>query len=858
MGHPLQPIRFRLLEPLALTRNERLLRIGVFLVCTGSVAMVSVVGGAYVYFAPSVPGFESLDDYQPKVGTRIYSADNQLIGEFAVERRVLVPADKVPKQLHNAFIAAEDKRFNGHGGLDFIGITQAVLSKILHPSRRLRGASTITQQVAKSLLATHESWEQATTRTVQRKIREAILARRLERALEKEEILYLYVNQVFLGHKAYGVQAAAEHYFRKNVWELSLAEMATLAGLPQRPSDYSPYSRPDAARARRRYVLRRMEEDGYISAEQAKAAAKEEVKVYARTELYLKIAPYYTEQVRREIVDRYGERALLEDGLQVYTAVNIQRQVRGQQAIARGLRALDKRQGFRGPLAHIDRRLWALFVHRYRQELGLSEGAELEWQKSQVYLALVTKTEEKLATLEVAGQVGLLPLAAMRWARWPNPTQRVDLHYLKDVRRALKVGDVISVRPTSRSRIGKDPHGWEILDTVPEKGDLFALDQEPIAQAALLSVDPHSGFVVAQVGGYSFEESTYNRAVQACREPGSAFKPIVYSAAIDKLDFTASTLIDDKPIIFDDPDNEVRWKPNNAGERFRGELPLRTCLKDSINTPAIRIAEAVGIEDLIKNARNLGITTPLKRELGTALGSSCTTLHDLIQVYTTMNQYGIRRPIRFIRSVVDRFGNILEDNSAPWDPTLSWTSRLDRAYQTLVTPENRVLDQQTAFLMTSLLHNVVKEGTAIAASRMGHTLAGKTGTTNDSYDAWFMAFSPNLVTGVWVGHDKKERPLGVSEQGGRTALPIWVDYTRGALTDYTVSPPRRIDDGDFEPPTGVVQVTIDPETGLLARPNAPRTVKQYYRAGTEPTEYAPDLTTLSPDEFDVYNVDTPL
>ncbi len=854
-------LRFRIPTLPPWVGRTRLIRWAVFV--SLSVATLSLVAfvAAYVHYAAALPDFRSLDDYQPKLGTRVYSADNQLVGEFAIERRVLVPLAQVPTLLLHAFVAAEDKRFHSHGGIDLIGVVQAVVDKIRHPQHKLRGASTITQQVAKSLLVTHESYESATERSFERKIREAILARRLEARLSKDEILYLYVNQIFLGYKAYGVQAAAEHYFRKDVSELTLPEIATLAGLPQRPSDYSPFSHPAAAKTRRHYVLRRMEEDGYISEEQRQAAWDVDVVAYPREELYLTIAPFYTEQVRREIVDRYGERALLEDGLQVFTALNIEYQNIAQRSIRDGLYALDRRQGYRGALAKLEtQKMRDAFKVAYRAQLGLVGDALPMFADNILYLGVVTGFDDKgeLVHLDVAGAEGLLPLAGMRWARDPDPTERVDMHYVRDVRRVLEPGDVISVAKTSREELSRDAHGYEVIDTVPREGNVFALMQEPIAQAALLSVDPRSGYVVAQEGGYNFEDSVYNRAVQACREPGSAFKPIVYSAAIDKLDYTASTPIDDKPIVFDDIENTARWKPNNAGQEFRGTLPLRTCLKDSINTPAIRIAEAVGIEDIIKNARRLGITTELKRELGTALGSSCTTLWDLIHVYVTINQYGVKRDLQFVRRVVDRFGNVLEDHTASWDPTLTLAQRLDRAYVRLVESREEVLDRQTAFIMISLLKNVVEEGTGIAASRTGFSVAGKTGTTNDSFDAWFMAFTKKLVTGVWVGHDKKERPLGVNEQGGRTALPVWVSYTSEALKDHTGAKPRPLDQGSFDPPPGVVQVHIDPETGLLARPGAPRSVREYYRAGTEPGELAPDKAVVNPDKLDVYGADSSL
>jgi penicillin-binding protein 1A len=840
-------------------RLRRLLRFICFFSLTGSVAAVFSVLGVYFYFGPTVPHFGSIDDYQPMIGTKIYSADNQLIGEFAAERRVLVPVERIPPQMFNAFIAAEDKRFYRHSGVDLLGIAQAVFDKIRKPGSKLRGASTITQQVAKSLLASRESWEAASERKFSRKIREAILAYRLERTLSKDEILFIYVSQIFLGHKAYGVQAAAEHYFRKNVWELSLAEMATIAGLPQRPSEFSPFLHPDSAMQRRRYVLGRMLEDGYITKADHDQALTQEITVYPRRELYLQIAPYFTEQVRRELVDRYGERAVLEDGLKVYTSVNIGYQHFAQDAIYRGLHELDIRQGYRGPLAELEKEKRPLFKAMYRTELGLKDGEQVKFEPSTIYVGVVKSIGDqgKVATLDIAGREGILPLAGMIWAREPNPLERVDYRKLTDIRKRLKPGSVISVEKTTKAELVADKYAWEQISTVPEGSDdvLFRLVQEPIAQASVMSVDSRTGYVTAEVGGYNFEESSFNRATQACREPGSAFKPIVYSAAIDKLDYTASTLIEDKPLVYDDEDNEARWKPANSGLDFRGALPMRTCLKDSINIPAIRIAEAVGIGDLIKNAQNLGMTTPLKRELGIAIGSSCTTLSDLINVYTTLNQYGRRRPLHFIRRVVDRYDNVLEDHTDPADPMITLGERLDRGYLKLVTPRFRALDAQTAFLTISLMKNVITAGTGRGATALGVELAGKTGTTDDSFDAWFLAFTRFMVAGAWVGHDKKERPLGANEQGGRTALPIWLYFMDRATRNYTVDPPARVSDGDFPPPIGVVRARIDPQTGLLARPEAQHAVGEWYRAGSQPTEFAPDKAVFDPKQFNPYEVD---
>jgi penicillin-binding protein 1A len=841
-----------------LSRWQRLWRSILFSILASATLAASCILLSYLYYRPTLPAFDSIEDYQPKIGTQVFSGDNQLIGEFAAERRVLVSPDKIPPLLAEAFVSAEDKRFWNHIGLDFLGIAQAILDKIRKPNSKLRGASTITQQVAKSLLVTHESYALATERTLTRKIREAFLALHLEHILTKKQIIYIYLNQIFLGHKAYGVQAAAEHYFRKNIWDLNLAEMATLAGLPQRPSDYSPYLRPKAAKARRTYVLRRMHADGHLSGEEYESALNYTLQVYPRRELYLQMAPYFTEHVRRDLVERYGEKTVVEGGLKVYTTLNIQAQHIAQNALKMGLTELDKRQGFRGPLANIPKKKRALFIGKYREELGLTQEQQVDFTHPTTFLAMVNGfgARGQIVKLNIAGKDALLPLAGMIWAREPNPIEKYDTHQVKDVRRRLKVGDVITVEKTTRYRLSRDKHAWEIVNTVPKNKDdmLFRLVQEPIAQAAVMSVDPRTGYVHAKVGGYHFEKSSFNRATQACREPGSAFKPIVYSAAIDKLDYTASTLIDDKPLVFDDAENEARWKPNNAGLRFRGSIPMRTCLMDSINIPAIRIANAVGIQDLINNARNLGITTHLKRELGVALGSSCTTLRELVKVYTTINQYGRHRPLHFIRRIVDRHGNVLEENSDPADPVLRLRSRLDRAYAKLVTPRKRVLDPPTGFLTVRLMQNVVNAGTAIGASRLGLNVAGKTGTTDDSYDAWFVGFTPQLVTGVWVGHDKKERPLGVTEQGGRTALPIWTRFMDRYARDYNEAKPKRINHGEFTPPFGVVKVAIDPETGLLARPEM-AFAEEWYRQGSEPTDFAPDKAVFDPEEFNLFEID---
>ncbi len=469
---------------------------------------------------------------------------------------------------------------------------------------------------------------------------------------------------------------------------------------------------------------------------------------------------------------------------------------------------------------------------------------------------MVTQVDRHLQNVEVnvAGDIGVIPLAAMRWARAPNAATRLEWDYLRDVAKALQVGDVVWVKPIRAEDILEHPFVPELKEQIVESGQLFALEQEPNAQAALVVVEPQSGYVMAEVGGYDFDVSTFNRATQACREPGSAFKPIVYSAAISKLDYTASTLIDDKPLVFEASDHSMRWKPNNAGHRFLGSIPLRTCLKDSINVPAIRIASAVGIDGVLENARALGLTTPLKRELGTVLGSSCTTLLDLSGVYATLARYGEKIPTQMIRSVRDRFGNLILLQGAASDPVLSLEGAIEATLREAETPRETAMDPQSAFLTVKLLQNVVEEGTAVAAKGMSEAIAGKTGTTNDSFDAWFIGFTPKLLAGVWVGYDTKEYPLGMGEYGGSTALPLWKYFMRSVLFDYQEE--KKISHGPFAVPEGIVSASIDPETGLLARPESEHRVVEYYKEGHEPLEYTADKNLLDAEEINVFEADS--
>jgi penicillin-binding protein 1A len=788
------------------------------------VAAAAIAAGAlWARFGRGLPDVPTIADYRPPVVTEILSADGQLAGELFVERRKVIPYERIPRRLVEAFIASEDQDFFSHRGFDPVGLARAALRTYVLRTR-VQGGSTITQQTAKSLLVSAEGFEEGTRRNLRRKIRELILARRLEAALTKQEILFLYLNGVYLGHHSYGVQSAAENYFRKNAEDLTLDEAALLAGLPQAPSRYSPFSNPESAKARRRYVLRRMQEDGYVSEEERRAAEEAPVRVHGLDDVFRETAPFYAEHVRRLALERYGNERLLRDGLRIEAAMDLEKQRAAQRAVLAGLLEVDQRQGFWGPVAKV----------AGAQRAQLQARLEKVWPRGvlapggyAVGIVSAVDAGANLVHVQVGGNAGLLPLAGMRWARKPNPTVHADGAQLSRVAGVLAPGDVVVVRRTSREELARREREAGRKGDVPDAPVLLALAQEPKLQGALVSIDPWSGQVPAMVGGYDFEASEFNRAFQACRQPGSAFKPIVYAAAIDRLGYTPATILSDAPIVHRD-ETGTAWKPGNFGEDFQGDVTLREALVRSLNIPAVKVAQAVGMEGVADVAKALGLTTPVKRELGTALGSSCTTLWDLANVYATLDRYGERRPATFVKRVLDRDGRVLEDHSAPHDPWLPLPARLAAAAAEVRRAPERVLDERSAYVTVHLLHEAATVGTGAGAAKLGKPAAGKTGTTNDSFDAWFLGFTRGLVAGVWLGFDQNEMPLGRAETGGRAALPIWLDYMQAAL--------GRRPQPEFPVPDGVVLVAIDRKTG---KPS-PDGVPEPFREEAQPVADAPE------------------
>lgn len=750
--------------------------------------------GLYLHISEGLPKISSLADYRPPTITSVYSDDGRKIGEFYKQRRIVVPLSEMPPMLKDAFIAAEDSRFYSHRGVDFLSIVRAFFKNI-EAGTIVQGGSTITQQVTRSFLLSRE-------RSYTRKIREAILAYRIDRSFTKEEVLFLYLNQIYLGHGAYGVESASENYFGKSARDLNLAECAMLAGLPQAPSRYSPFRYPERAKQRQIYVLNRMVAEEYITNVQATQAINTPLDIKPRRNWYIEKVPVYTEHIRRYVEKKYGPDTLYEGGLRIHTAVNIEMQKIAREEIAKGLAALDKRQGYRGPLQHLDPQdieEASKTIQDALETTPLAEGA--------IVRGVVVKVENasRTVTVRIGKSLGIIKLADMRWARKPDPEVP---YYEASVRRpseALKVGDVTLVGVKSRD---EETQQWEL-----------ALEQTPAAQSALLCLESETGHVKVMVGGRDFRESQFNRAIQSRRQPGSAFKPVIYASAIDK-GYTSATMVIDSPIVFHDSVHDSKWKPKNYGEKFYGPTLLRDALAKSRNVITIKILRDIGVDYVIDYARKMGIESKLSRDLSLALGSSGLSLLELVNAYSIFANLGYQiRPV-FITRIIDRDGNLLEGNA----------------------PERKkALDKDTAYIMTNLLEGVVKYGTGRRVRALNRPVAGKTGTTNNNFDAWFVGYTPRYVTGAWVGFDE-EQSLGKAETGATAASPIWLGFMKRILADT----PKKI----FQIPEGVVFAHIDAETGLLPIPESKRTILECFKEGTAPAEYtAPPGSITESDEF---------
>ncbi len=862
--------------------------LGVFIL--GGLAVASFI----VWLTLNLPKLDNMQDYRPALGSVVLARDGRVLGEYYDnERRYVTGIDDVPEHVIQAFLSAEDEHFFTHAGIDILGLLRAFAAN-LRAGGVVQGGSTITMQVAKGLLLTSE-------RTFGRKLRELLLAYKIERSFAKRQILFLYLNHVYFGQRAYGVEAAARSYFHKHIKEITVAESALIAGLVKAPSSFAPLRDPTRCRERQLYVLRRMKESGKIDEEKYKAAVAEELHIFPEENQNLATAPYFLEHVRQMVMAKYGQEAVYKGGLSIETAADFDLSLTAMKAVKANLEELDKRQGYRGPLDHVateqrmvdilreirdeviakrfgfqvmplridekfDKSHWSSYTYArmQAQEPALADERKLllPWEK---YKAVVTRLEPdgKSATLMVGTIKGKLSIGNMRWAKRIKPPETANYAQIANVGDTLQAGDVILVKP--------------LLPLPDNEGEAvnFSLEQIPLAQGALLSMEASTGYVVAMVGGYDFNESKYNRALQGERQPGSSFKPLLYSAALDK-GFTPSSIIVDSPLIFENQGGtNLKWIPENNSEKFYGDTTLRTAIINSRNVPAVKLLQEIGLGYFVKYLRNAGIGGEFNPDLSLALGSKSISLLELTKIYALFPRLGLRIEPVFLLKVTDRDGKVLEEYSfkeferalsAKW---LEWKQKqgegkptegaLDPATSSGKAPvvvvaksdqppvfddPLRVLDERTAFVMSNLLQEVVLYGTGTGARVLKRRVGGKTGTTNEFVDAWFMGFSPELVTGVWTGFDAPHS-LGKGEVGSRAALPAWIDYMAAALERYKVD--------EYTVPKGIVFARIDAKTGSLAGPGNSAGVKEAYVEGTEPTRERQNQQ--APDSSDFFRED---
>ena len=714
----------------------------------------SLVGGIavfalYLQIDQSLPSVEALKNYHPPLVTSVYSADGELIGEFFIERRYLVPLDELPPHLIKAFIAAEDTRFYEHSGVDLIGILRAMLKNI-EAGEIVQGGSTITQQVVKSLLLTPE-------RTFMRKIKEAVLAHRIDSSLSKNEILYLYLNQIYFGAGAYGVEAAARAYFDKHAGELDLAEASLLAGLPKAPNRFSPIHHFAMSRERQRYVLQRMVDSDFVSFDEARKALAKPLQIAKGKRWALKKMDYFTEEVRRQAETRFGRDMLYKEGLIIQTTLDLKAQRIAERALDQGLRELDKRhKQYRGLHANVPQDDWPSAVRILSQSNG-------DLEEGKVVAGLIEEFDVKSGTISVdlGAAKALIPQSGWQWVQVSN----------KRAEKIFRSGDVLRIKLGKRQE--KDI--W-----------IAGLEQDPGMEGSLMSISPVTGRVICMVGGRSFEKSQFNRCTQAVRQPGSAFKPVIYAAALDKGYSEASILIDSQITYYD---NSVKgsWTPSNYDCQFWGPILLRKALINSRNVVTVKLLESIGVGYTINYARQLGITSPLTPTLSLALGASGVTLQELVTAYSAFPGHGERVEPYLIEKVLDRYGNLIEEHQVKKEGAIS---------------------AKTAYLMTDLLQGVVREGTGTKARELKRPAAGKTGTTNELKDAWFIGFTPSVLTGVWVGYDDHTISLGKGETGGHAACPIWVYFMKEYLENMPVE--------TFQIPEGIIFAKINGSSGAVA------------------------------------------
>jgi penicillin-binding protein 1A len=851
----------------------------------GGTALAALLVGAGTLFAwtRELPAFDGLRDYRPLVSTRVYGADGTEVFHFARERRTVVPFSDIPDVLKRAVLSAEDAHFYEHEGVNYLAIARCAVKGVLSGGVKC-GGSTITQQVVKTFLLQSDG-------RVKRKVKELVLAPRLEQNLTKDEILYLYLNQIYFGHRRFGVEEASRFYFDKRVKDLTLGEAAMLAGVIQSPMRWSPVNHPLRAKERQRYVLRRMLEDGVIT--QAQADAEAARPIVTRPPERRPPGTWYADAIRQMLDQKYGADRVETDGLLVDVAMDPALQRYAEAALEADLRAVDKRQGFRGPVLKLDQAQLAAALPAWRERLAAAEarpGEVLVWDLSavtpediepgeepstdvrrmarprtleagEIYAALVVKVEDKAATLDLGGATGVLPLSDVAWARKWNPTSATAAP--KKMSSVVASGDVVLVR-VMQGRIPPERAARE------GKPLALSLEQVPKVEGALVAIDPVTRGVRALVGGFDFSRSQFNRALLARRQPGSAFKPFVWGAAIESRTFTPATVVYDTPDLYRDPWTGKEWKPRNfEKDAFDGPMLLRTALAQSKNTVSVKLVHSIGVDPVIAFAKRMGIASELPRNLTLALGTGEVTPMELVNAYASIATGGLAAEPQLLLRVRDRDGNVLEEAvpaappapppapaAAPVEPApvataaegdppadaaalAAWGGGAATAPVDFTLPETGTRPE-VAYVLEAMMKEVVESGTGVAAKDLGRPAAAKTGTAQEHRDAWFVGFTPELVAGVWVGFDD-HAPLGPRETGAGAALPAWLSFMKAAVGDRAPA--------DFAAAPNVQLARIDPATGLLAPERQADAPVIAFIAGTAPTKTADDSHDASPQNF---------
>ncbi len=870
----------------------RLFFAGIFCSILGAICVFSVI----FYFSLSLPKISTLADYRPAIPSQILAQDGTVLAEVAKERRYPVPLEEVPERILNAFLSAEDSDFYEHGGVHYVGILRAFLANI-KAGRVVQGGSTITQQVAKSLLLTSE-------RSITRKIKDFLLARKIEQKFSKEEILYLYLNQVYLGGGYYGIKSAFKGYYGKTLEEISVAEAAMIAGLLVAPSKYSPYRNPEKAKMRQEYVLKRMLANGKITQDEYEEARQYKLRFKLKSGHEF-LAGYFTDWVRQEVIKHIGEEEFKTGGYKVHTSLDYELQKIAEQEIIKGAKSIDKRQGYKGPLGKIevknlDERNAKERIKFYRDnslfftvDSDYKRAYELEFDESEMdvirevslkfkedvrdkrfhsgnldtdkVLSLLRENENFEAVVEkvddwarviyvnLMGLRGIIPYDGYNWAHERNITEeRTYYTLLQRPSRVFKPGDIVlvdikklngglynNVSKAFQKYINKKNAKTKTL-IKKQKYLILDLDQEPEAQAAIVSLSPATGRIVSLVGGTDFNKSQFNRALQSKRQPGSSFKPILFAAALEH-DYTPATIIIDSPEALGGVDDALNWKPRNYDGKFKGPITFRNALEQSRNVPTIKIAHSIGVKGIFSFADRIGFKAKLDPDLSVSLGSFGVTLMDIVSTYGIFPNGGKKLMVRAIESVTDRDGNKVEFGESELTNENNENELLDEIKEPIAAEdlkieipknpflmnldEEQVYDKKLAYIMSNLMKGIVRHGTGRSARKISPYIGGKTGTTNNYVDAWFIGFSNNLVTGVWTGFDDN-KTLGWGETGAKSALPIWKAFMKAGITKYGES--------DFKIPEGIVNVFINKQTGKVQQSGQKDSFLEAFVENTEP------------------------